>query len=72
MCLAIPLVITRILDENRAVAGSDGFEMEINVALVPQAREGDYVLVHAGFALEIIDQNEAEETNRLLRELIAL
>ena len=69
MCLAIPLKITRVIGDGQAIAGTNGLDMEINTVLIPEVREGDFVLVHAGFALELLDEGNADEINRALAEL---
>lgn len=58
MCLAVPAKILSI-DKKIAEIESMGVKKEIDITLVPDARKGDYVLVHAGFAIQIIDKNEA-------------
>lgn len=71
MCLAVPMCITA-LDGVRATIAVEGLEQECSVMLVPDAGVGDYVLVHAGFALSVLDEAEAQETYELLREIVAL
>ncbi|HEX5640756.1 MAG TPA: HypC/HybG/HupF family hydrogenase formation chaperone [Thermoleophilia bacterium] len=71
MCLAVPMRITA-LDGVRATIAVEGLEQECSVMLVPDAGVGDYVLVHAGFALSVLDEAEAQETYELLREIVAL
>ena len=68
MCLGVPVRIKKIMGE-KALAESDGIQKEINLAFVPKAREGDYVLLHAGFAIQVINENEAMETLKILREI---
>jgi len=68
MCLAIPALITSI-EGTTAQAEIGGVERAISLALTPEARVGDYVLVHTGFAIGVVDQEEAQETLRLLEEL---
>ncbi len=68
MCLAIPALIKSIKGES-AVADIEGVTREISLQLTPEARAGDYVLLHTGYAISIIDPGEAEETLKLLREL---
>mgnify|MGYP001042488421 FL=1 len=68
MCLAIPTLITSI-EGTTARAEVGGVERAISLALTPEARVGDYVLVHTGFAISVIDEDEAQETLRLLEEL---
>lgn len=60
------------LVEKRGVKGiveSGGVRREVSLLLVPEAREGDYVIVHAGFAISVVDEKEAEETIDILRQL---
>lgn len=47
----------------------DGIQREVNLSMVPEAREGDYVLVHVGVALQIVDEEEAKQTLACFREL---
>ncbi len=68
MCLAIPALIKKI-DGLQAVADIEGVQREISLELTPEAREGDYVLLHTGYAISIIDAEEAAETLKLLREM---
>ena len=68
MCLALPMRITAV-DGAMATIVAEGLEQRCSVMLVPQAGVGDYVLVHAGFAINLIDESEARETLDLLREI---
>jgi hydrogenase expression/formation protein HypC len=68
MCLALPMRITAI-EGSLATIAAEGLEQRASLALVPQARVGDYVLVHAGYAINVIDEAEAQETLALLAEL---
>jgi hydrogenase expression/formation protein HypC len=68
VCLAIPGKILSIQGE-RGVADFMGVEREVVLIFVPQAKRGDYVLVHAGFAIQTVDEDDAQETLRLLQEL---
>lgn len=68
MCLAIPAQITELLDDNLAVIDSMGVSREISIDLAPQAQVGDFVLVHAGFAIEVVDAQYAQETIDLVKE----
>ncbi len=70
MCLALPMRITA-LDGARATIAAEGLEQECSVMLVPDVAVGDYVLVHAGFAISVLDEAEAQETYDLLREIAA-
>ncbi len=71
MCLAIPALIKHIKDRE-AEAAIGGITRRISLRLTPEAKTGDYVLVHTGYAINILDQEEAEETLRLLREIAEL
>ena len=66
MCLAVPSKIVQIRD-TRAVVEVDGVRRETSLALVDDVNVGDYVIVHAGFAIQKLDENAAEETLALLR-----
>lgn len=68
MCLAVPGQITSIEDDAAAI-NMLGVTQRVSLRLTPEAQVGDYVLVHAGFAIQIIDAQEAEDTIELLREL---
>jgi hydrogenase expression/formation protein HypC len=71
MCLAIPSKITQI-ENNMAVIDVDGVRRECSLLLVEDAQVGDYVIVHAGFAISKIDEAAALETLALLKEAAAL
>ena len=68
MCLAIPAKIESITDACGTVALA-GSRTRANLTLVPEARVGDWVLVHAGFAITILDEQEARQTYELLAEM---
>ena len=74
MCLSIPgklIAITSQLDEIFRVGkvSFDGIIKEVSLTLVPEANVGDYVLVHVGAAISIIDEEEAKKTFDLLKQL---
>ena len=71
MCLAIPALIKSIKDRE-AEAEIGGISRRISLWLTPEAKVGDYVLVHTGYAINILDQKEAEETLRWLEEIAKL
>lgn len=71
MCLAIPMKITHILPDDTALVESDGVTMEISLKLLDSVSIGDYVTVHTGFALDILDPVEAKKTLRLFDEIVA-
>ena len=62
MCLAVPVEIVEILDGERALASAGGVLREINTALVDDLRVGDFVILHVGFALSRLDEEEARQT----------
>ena len=68
MCLAVPARIIKI-DGKEADAEIGGITRHISLWLTPEAKLGDYVLLHTGYAISIIDPHEAEETLRLLDEI---
>ena len=70
MCLAIPSRITKI-ENNMATINVEGVQREASLLLLEGARVGDYVIVHAGFAIQKLDESAARETLDLLREAIA-
>ena len=74
MCLAIPGKITEItaeLDEIFRVANVDfdGVNREVNLSMVPEAKVGDYVLVHTGLAISVVDEEEAKITFDYLKKM---
>jgi hydrogenase expression/formation protein HypC len=71
MCLAVPGKIV-IRDENIAKVDFGGIRKEISLAFTPEAKVGDYVLVHVGFALNVIDEEEAQRIFDVLDEIEAL
>ncbi len=67
MCLAIPMVLVE-RNEFEGVAEVDGVRRQISVMFLPDVEVGDYVLVHAGYAIAQVDADEAAKTLELLRE----
>lgn len=68
MCLAVPAEVIQ-LDGSFAHVDFGGIRRRIGMALVPEAKCGDYVLVHAGMAIQVIDIDEAQQTLQLIREV---
>jgi len=68
MCLAIPAKVKSI-DRDRALVDFGGISKEISLGILKGVKKGDYVLVHAGFAIGKVGQKEAEDTLRALKEL---
>ena len=69
MCLALPARLVQLKPGELAIVDLGGVRKEVCVALVPQAREGDYVIVHVGHAIGMIDPEEAERTLALFGEI---
>lgn len=69
MCLALPARIEQILAEDSALINLGGVRKEISLALVEHIAVGDYVIVHAGYALQKLDPEEAERTLQLFAQL---
>jgi hydrogenase expression/formation protein HypC len=72
MCLAVPAKIVSLEDSGQGVASYMGSEVRANFTLVPQAKPGDWVILHAGFAISVVDDEEAKETLRLFKEMAEL
>jgi hydrogenase expression/formation protein HypC len=68
MCVAVPARITCI-EGDRAEVDIGGVSQRISLQLVPEAQVNDYVLIHAGFAIHVIDEQEAQETLKLLEAM---
>lgn len=73
MCLAIPGKIVEMVDVENRIAKVEvgGVKRNVNIGMLPETdtQIGDYVLIHVGFAMSKVDEREAEETLRLLKEL---
>ncbi len=69
MCLGVPLRIVEIKEGNIAIADMGGSTLEISTIFTPEVKVGDYVLVHAGFSISILSNEEAEEIISALEEL---
>ena len=72
MCLAVPGKITEIDGRVARVEYDGGLVREAGLEVVPEAKVGDYVLVHAGYAISLLDESEALETLRTIREMNGL
>ena len=68
MCLAVPLRV-RTVDGTMAEVELSGVLLKVSLVLTPEAQVGDYVLVHTGFAISVLDEQEAQETLALFAEL---
>ena len=68
MCVAVPLRVKSIA-ELQAEVEMDGVSRVVSLDLTPEAKVGDYVIVHAGYAIGILDEEEADETLEMFRQI---
>ena len=68
MCLALPMKVIKIKDKEATVE-LGGVKRKVNLQLLEEANIGDYLLVHAGFAIQKLDEEEAEKTLSFLKEI---
>ena len=68
MCLAIPMKVIEIKN-SEGIVELGGVQREVNLQLVEDVSVGDYILIHAGFAIQKLDREEAEKTLSYLREM---
>ena len=68
MCLAVPLRLVSVSGTD-AIGEVGGIQREVSIMMTPDVKVGDYVIVHAGFAIQVLDQKEAEENLELLRQI---
>jgi len=68
MCLAVPARIVE-LEDDRAVVDALGNRWKAKTTLLPEAKLGDLVLIHAGFAISLVDEQEAKKTWQLIAEI---
>lgn len=71
MCLAIPVKVASI-EGDEAEIEIAGVKRRASIVLTPEVKVGDYVLLHTGYAIGVIDEAEAEETLKLLEEVASL
>ena len=71
MCLAVPAKIESVAD-GRGTVELDGNRTNVLLTLVPHAKVGDWVLIHAGMAITVLDEQEARETYEILSEAFGL
>lgn len=69
MCLAVPMKLIEMTGEGTGRVDSGGVKTDVSLAMVPQAALGDYLIIHAGFAIEVLDNDEAHLRLELFREL---
>ena len=70
MCLAIPAKVLEVSGSRARVDFGGGVTREINISLLERVEVGDYVIVHAGFAIQLLDREEAEKTLKLWEEVL--
>ncbi|MFQ6076114.1 MAG: HypC/HybG/HupF family hydrogenase formation chaperone [Candidatus Bathyarchaeia archaeon] len=71
MCLAIPAKVVEVAGD-KAVADFGGIRREVMLALVDDVKVGDYVIVHTGYAIQVMDEREGEETLKLWKEILSM
>jgi hydrogenase expression/formation protein HypC len=71
MCLAVPVKVVSI-EGNDADVEIGGVKRRVSIVLTPEARVGDYVLLHTGYAINVINEAEAQETLKILEEMANL
>lgn len=69
MCLAIPVKVVELRAADQALVDVGGVRKEIDVSLVEGVQSGDYVILHVGFAINRLDEAEAQKTLAMLREM---
>lgn len=69
MCLAVPMKVVELRDDGKGVAELGGSRHVVDLSLVSDAQLGAYVIVHAGFAIETLDQAEADATLALFDQI---
>lgn len=69
MCLAIPMKLIDVSDDANGKAESEGVEYKVDLSLIEEPTLGDYLIVHAGYAIEKLDQDEAELRLKMFKEL---
>ncbi len=69
MCLALPARVAELVGMDQGIIDLGGVRKRISMALVPEARVGDFVIVHVGYAIGLLDPEEAEATLRLFAEM---
>ena len=69
MCLAVPVQV-KVIEGEKAEVELSGITRNVDISLIPEVKVGDYVLLHAGYAISHIDEAEAHETLNLIEQLI--
>ena len=71
MCLAIPMKLIEITGEGTGKVDAGGVNADVSLTMLPHAQVGDFLIVHAGFGIEVLDPDEAQTRLDLFRELAA-
>jgi hydrogenase expression/formation protein HypC len=71
MCLAAPVKVVNI-EGNEAEVEIGGVRRRVSIVLTPEAKVGDYVLLHTGYAINVVNEAEAQETLKILEEMASL
>ena len=69
MCLAVPAEIVELKDNGTALVSIGGVEKDVSLQLLENVNKGDFILLHAGFAIQKIDEKEARETLKILKQM---
>lgn len=69
MCLAVPMQLIEITGEGTGRVNAGGVKTDVSLMMIPHAKVGDYLIVHAGFGIEVLDSEEAAIRLDLFREL---
>ena len=69
MCLAFPGKIVSMKSKEQATVDFDGVQKEVNISLIFDAKVGDFVIIHAGFAVEKVEKEQKEEIDKILKSI---
>ncbi len=69
MCLAVPMQLIEITGEGTGKVNAGGVKTDVSLMMIPHVKVGDYLIVHAGFGIEVLDSEEAHVRLDLFREL---
>ena len=72
MCIAIPGRLIKKLDDNKGIVDLGGVSKEVSLAFIPNAIEGDWIIIHTGFGLEIMSEKDALDMINILQEAYRL
>ncbi len=69
MCLGVPMKLIKI-DGDAGIAEAGGLRKDVNLSFMKSAKTGDYILIHAGFAIEKVKEGEARKTLKALKNIV--